>query len=161
MKRKIFEQYLYMGLGFPVLLLNVSMIRFEDDWAPDINYEQLEKCVLLLLAQKHSRLKGDEVYFVRTYFSKTLTEFGNIFGISAAGVKKWEDYGDQVTNMNAASEKLLRLYVLDQTLPETEKKLDILNYRKQVKHLIEQQFDIHGTDPLAIDTSQFDERIAM
>lgn len=160
-KRKIFEQYLFNGLGFPILLLNVPMIQFEGDWAPDIDYEVLEKSILFLLAQKHSYLKGNEIHFIRTYFSKTLQEFGDIFGVSAAAVKKWEDCGDQFTNMNEGTEKLLRLFVLDQLLPENVKKVDILDYRKKIKQLIEQRFDKHATDPIAIDTSLFDEQIAI
>lgn len=161
MKRKVFEQYLFKGLGFPILLLNVPMVEFEGDWAPDIDYEALEKCVLLLLCQKHARLKGDEVRFIRAFFLKTLQDFGNIFGVSAAGVKKWEDSEDQFTNMNEASEKLMRLYVLDQLLPETAKKNDILKYRKDIKQLIEQHFDRHGTDPVTIDSSLVDLRMAI
>jgi DNA-binding transcriptional regulator YiaG len=161
MKRKIFDQYLFKGLGFPVLLLNVPMVQFEGDWAPDVDYETLEKCILLLLCQKHSRLKGDEVHYIRTYFSYTLQSFGDIFGISPAGVKKWEDCEDQFTSMGEASEKLLRLFVLDQLLPAAVKKNDIIEYRKKIKYLIEHHFDNHATDIISIDTSQMDDRIAI
>ncbi len=161
MKRKIFEQYLFHGLGFPILLLNVPMIQFENDWAPDINYELLEKSVLILLCQKSARLKGNEIHFIRSYFSKTLQDFGNIFGVTAAGVKKWEDCEDQFTNMNEATEKLLRLFVLFQLFPESTKKSDIFSYRKKINYLIEHHFDRHGTDPIAIDTSQLDDKIAI
>lgn len=155
MNRKIFEQYLFHGLGFPILLLNVPMVQFENDWAPDINYEHLEKSALILLCQKSARLKGNEVHFIRSYFSKTLQEFGNIFGVTAAGVKKWEDCEDQFTSMNEATEKLLRLFVLFKVLPES-----IINYRK-INNLIEHHFDRHGTDPISIDTSQLDDKIAI
>ena len=131
MKRKVLEKYLYNGLGFPVYLLNVPMIKFDDTWAPDINHELLEKYVLLVLCQQLSPLTGDEVKFIRSWFAMTLQQFGDKFGVTPAGVKKWEDAEDQFTHMNEATEKLIRLYVLDCLFPQKITKEKIIRFLKK------------------------------
>ncbi len=142
MEHKIFEQYLYKGLGFPVLLLNVPMVKFDDDWALDLDHELLERGVLLRLCQKSSSLKGNEIKFIRTFFSKTLQQFGDQFRVTPACVKKWEDRGDQFTSMHETTEKMIRLFVLNNLLPEKFTETQTLNYRENIKKLIDQHFTL-------------------
>jgi len=153
MERKIFDQYCYEGLGFPIILLNVPMVKLDHDWAPEIDYELLERLVLLTLCQKSSPLKGDELGFIRDWFGLSMQKFGALFNVSSPCVKKWEDAREKPTSMQETTEKGIRLYVLDQILPETAP------YRLHIKKLIDQHFSSQDDRPISFDVIQ--EKIAI
>ena len=74
-KTKIQKEYIDMGFGFPVYLLNVPMINIRGTWIPKVNYKKLAEVVLLSLAQKPFPLTGNELKFIRTKLEMTLTCF--------------------------------------------------------------------------------------
>lgn len=90
MKRKTQDHFVYEGLGFTIHLLNVPMIKTRNEWTPDIDYNRLQKAVLLSLATKPANLTGNEISYVRKYFKRTLEAFGLEFGVSHAAVIDWE-----------------------------------------------------------------------
>jgi DNA-binding transcriptional regulator YiaG len=112
MERKIERQFVDHGCGFPVLLLNVPMIKVRGKWIPDINYEMLEKSVLLDLCHKPYKLTGSEIRFIRLYFEMTLQAFGKRFGVQHPTVIKWEKCNAAPTNMTLGTEKDIRLFVI-------------------------------------------------
>lgn len=120
MQRKIVKEYTDCGFGFPVILHRVPMIKAFGQWIPDINYKQLERGLLLALVHKPSRLTGSEVRFIRHYFKLTLQEFGERFDVRHTAVLKWEKAKDAPTRMDWSTEKDIRLYTVDQLLPEEE-----------------------------------------
>lgn len=130
MERKIQKEYIEKGLGFPIHLINAPMTRIRGEWVLDIDYNRFEIVVLLALANKASRLTGDEIHFIRLYFKMTLEKFGERFTVSHPAVKKWEGKGSHATEMMWATEKDIRLFILDQlhqkatTILETYKKLE-------------------------------------
>jgi len=85
MERKICEQFLYQGLGFPIHLLNVPMIKTRGKWTPDIDYNKLQKAILNALVKKQSSLTGNEIRFIRKYFRKTLMNLEELKKIIAKG----------------------------------------------------------------------------
>lgn len=113
-KNKIQKKFIYEGFGFPVILLNVPMVQVRGDWTPKVDYNVLEQRVLLALAQKPSRLTGDEIRFVRHSFEMTLTAFGDRFDVSHPAIIKWERSGDEAPAIKWPIEKDLRLFILDQ-----------------------------------------------
>lgn len=113
MKQKMIKKYLFEGLGFPVLLVDVPMRQMIGEWVLDIDLNLLQINVLNALIHKLSPLSGAEVRFIRKYFALTTAEFGKQFGVTHAGVLKWEKQEDNWANMNPATEKCLRLFVLD------------------------------------------------
>jgi hypothetical protein len=114
MERKIQKEYVDEGLGFPVYLINVPMIKIRNEWTPDIDYNRFEIVVLLALANKEGRLTGNEIGFIRQHFKMTLEKFGTRFTVSHPAVKKWEAKGNHPTEMMWATEKDIRLFILDQ-----------------------------------------------
>ena len=120
MDRKIVKKYIDYGYGFPVILRQVPMIKALGEWTPDINYKQLERSVLLALVHKQARLTGSEVRFIRHYFKLTLQEFGARFDVRHSAVLKWEKAADTPTRMEWSTEKDIRLFTVDQLLPEKE-----------------------------------------
>lgn len=112
MERKIKSHHIDHGCGFPIILINVPMIKVRGEWTPDINYNTLEKSVLLMLCHKPFKLTGDEIRFIRLYFEMTLQEFAKRFGVQHPTVVKWENFKNSSTNMSIGTEKDIRLFVI-------------------------------------------------
>ena len=114
MERKIQKRYLDHGLGFPVVLLNAPLVRVRGQWALHVNYNDYQKAILHLLAHKPTRLTGNEVKFVRTFFEMTARAFAERFSVKHPAVLKWEGKGDVSTQMTWSTEKDIRLFILDE-----------------------------------------------
>ncbi|MBS0654330.1 MAG: hypothetical protein JSR46_01005 [Verrucomicrobia bacterium] len=113
METKIKKKHIDYSCGFPVVLLNVPMIKLLGEWVVDINYDSLAKAVLLLLSKKSMPLTGNEIRFIRTYFGMTLREFSERLGVKHSAVVKWENTKDCFATITWGIEKDLRLFVLD------------------------------------------------
>ena len=91
MKTKIIENYTYEGLGFPIELKKVEMVFLENDWHPKIDVQKVADEVISKLAIQETRLTGNQVKFIRTYYSMPLREFGEkVVYESHIAVNKWE-----------------------------------------------------------------------
>lgn len=112
MKRKIEKSYIYEGLGFPIHLTNVPMVEVRGELILDIDFNKLQKSVLLHLCYKKTPLTGDEIKFIRKYFSLTTTAFAKLFGHTHSAVLKWENQESNIAKMNPATEVCLRLKML-------------------------------------------------
>ena len=113
MKHKIEKKYRFEGLGFPIVLTNVPMIEMRGEFILDIDFNKLQKAVLMHLCHKKIPLTGNEVKFIREYFSFTTTAFGQLFGYSHSAVLKWENQGDLIARIAPTAELCLRLYILE------------------------------------------------
>jgi DNA-binding transcriptional regulator YiaG len=116
MKTKIVKKFMYDGLGFPIELLNVQLVNINGDWVPKIDVRQVANEAIKKLSTQESRLTGNQVKFIRSYFSMPLREFGKkVVHETHAAVKKWESKGDEITSMNENTEQVLRLFIIEQT----------------------------------------------
>lgn len=113
MKHKIERTYTFEGLGFPVILTNAPMVEIRGEFILDIDFNKLQKAVLLHLCHKKTPLTGNEVKFIREYFSFTTTAFGHLFGYSHSAVLKWENQEDAFARIAPTAEVYLRLYILN------------------------------------------------
>ena len=121
---KIQKSYTDFGLGFPVQIINAPMRKIRGSWVLDLNFENYEQSVLMALAMKPTRLTGNEIKFVRNYFEMDLKSFGQRFGdVAHSAVIKWEKFLDQPTNMNWATEKDIRLFIIDKFSPRSLRKV--------------------------------------
>ena len=100
------------GFGFAVKSLNVPMIKVRGVWTPNIRYKELSITLLHALSHKTSRLTGNQVRFIRTYFEMTLEAFAKRFCVSHVAVLKWEKAGNKATAMGWSTEKDIRLFVV-------------------------------------------------
>lgn len=155
MERTTIDHFFYEGLGFPIQLINVPMMKTRGEWTPDIDYNHLQKAVLIALASKPSSLTGNEVRFIRKYFRKTLEAFGLEFGVSHAAVIDWEKEENNPVKINPATEKCIRLFIID------ELDLGDLKFRKnyhevEIKKLAEQQKSNKKVqfEPMTLDAGQ-------
>lgn len=113
MKRQIKKKYIDMGFGFPVILLNVPVIKVRGVNTLDINYKVYQEAVLEALAHKPARLSGNEIKFIRHCFEMTAEKFGKRFGnVSHPAVLKWERAKNSATEMSWSTEKDIRMEIL-------------------------------------------------
>jgi len=113
MTKKILKTYTYEGLGFPVELHEVEMIMINGEYAPKIDVRTVAEEAIKSLVLQKTKLTGNQVKFIRTYFSASLREFGKIVNESHMAVKKWEDFKNRPTNMDPNIETRIRLYIYD------------------------------------------------
>lgn len=113
MKKQITERFEYDGLGFPIVLLNVSMRTIRGEEVPDIDYNVLQRVVMENLSHKPVPLSGNEIRFIRQYLRMTLVEFAKHFGVTHAAVIKWEKTGNNLAKITPSTELYIRLYILE------------------------------------------------
>lgn len=113
MKKKIVAQFEYDGLGFSIMLLNCPVVEVRGVQVPSINYNILQRSVLLALCQKLLPLTGNEVRFIRQYMQMTYTEFANRFGVTHASVIHWEKAKNSFAKITPTTELCIRLSILD------------------------------------------------
>lgn len=128
MNKKIAKKYIYTGLGFPIELHNIEMVKIEEEFHPKINVRKIADSAIKSLVTQESRLTGNQIRFIRSYFSMSLREFAKVVNESHAAVKKWEDFADGITTMDVNIEIMLRLYVYDQVVIKKERnKIEFYN----------------------------------
>ena len=111
MQKKVVAKYTHRGLGFPVILEDVTMVKVRGAWTPKISYNALHKAVLHRLANVEGRLTGNQIRCIRHYFEMTLENFAKRLKVSHPAVLKWEKRGDKVTDMSWTTEKDIRLFI--------------------------------------------------
>ncbi len=122
METKTVKNFIYTGLGFPVGIDQVEMIKLEDEWHPKIDVKRVADLTVKMLATHKERLTGNQVKFIRTYFSMSLREFSSqVVHESHTAISKWEKLGDKVTNMDINIEMMLRLYIIERLEAKTVK----------------------------------------
>ena len=120
-KVKTQKNFLYEGLGFPVILGDVAMVNVFGEWEAHINVEKVAKMAFSMLPHKPSKFTGNEIYFIRTHLKLNRREFGELFKVSHTAVSKWEKSGNKASSISAGNELMLRLHILDQLAPSGAK----------------------------------------
>jgi len=111
--KKFKKRHVDYSCGFPVMLLNVPMTKIQNQWVLDIDYDALAKVVLLFLSKKPGPLTGNEIRFIRYYFSISMREFAHRLGVKHPAIVKWEEKKDRPTAITWGIEKDIRLFILD------------------------------------------------
>ena len=120
MKTKIKKNYLYLGLGFPIILSQVTLQYMHDEWMPKIDVYKIAAIAFSLMPSKPSRLTGREVSFIRKHLKLNKSNFAKTFSVSHTAVSKWEKTKFEVSPMSLTQEKILRLYVMDYLEPKAK-----------------------------------------
>ncbi|QDP73477.1 hypothetical protein FOG18_13335 [Legionella israelensis] len=116
MPTKIEPVFSYEGLGFPIELENIEIINISGEWQPKIDVRAVADKAIKQLAVQETPLTGNQVKFIRSYFSMPLREFAEkVVHESQKAVSEWEKKGNGPTNMNESTEQMLRLYIIEQT----------------------------------------------
>ena len=107
------KRFVYEGLGFPIILKDVFLVKKKDIWTPAIDYNKLQRQVLLELCHKSLLLTGNEIHFIRVYFEMTMESFGKQLGISNPAVLNWEKSQNKSAKINPTTELCIRLFILE------------------------------------------------
>src|SRR5438105_1785027 len=100
MAKKLMKIYTYEGLGFPIELNHVEMITVNGEDFPKIDVRAVaDKAIKALVLQK-TKLTGNQIKFIRSYFAFSLRDFSNIVNESHTAVSKWENFKNKPTNMD-------------------------------------------------------------
>jgi DNA-binding transcriptional regulator YiaG len=134
MSNKVEKRYTYTGLGFPIELYDVEMIEINGKFHPKIDVRKVADQAIESLVTKKTRFTGNQVRFIRTYFSMSLRTFAKVVNESHMAVKKWENFGDNSTKMDANIESMLRLYIYDHITKVNKRNKD--NFYNQYKKII-------------------------
>lgn len=110
MKETKRETFLYEGLGFPVLMINVPMKKMLGEWVMNINFSQLQKVAMLALVKKNGPLTGKQLRSIRHFLDLSTHRFADVLGVSHVAVLNWES---EERKMNPDTEIHLRMYVLN------------------------------------------------
>lgn len=113
MKKKSVAKFEYDGLGFPIILLNFPLANVRGIQVPDIDYNQLQRNVLLAICRKPLPLTGNEIRFIRQYMQMTYSEFAHSFGVTHASVIHWEKSKNMFAKVLPTTELCIRLCILD------------------------------------------------
>lgn len=103
----------YAGAGFPVIISEVALEAFGDEWIVKVDFFALENLLAKELCVKTARLSGNEVRFLRQWLGFSMAELAEHFGYSAPAVHKWQQRKGRPAGMHWAAEAQLRLLVLD------------------------------------------------
>ena len=109
---KTVRNFRYDVYGVPLILSSATLVEFGDDWIIEVDDDAIMETLAEAVANKHGRLTGNEVRFLRQYLEHTMRELAGYFDYTAPAVLKWERCGDMPTGMHWATEKDLRLMVL-------------------------------------------------
>lgn len=165
MERRTEETYVTEALGFPIIIKNVELRRFHDDWVPEVDWDNLQQAVLLAMAQKPAPLSGNEVRFVRHYMGKTLKEFAHHCGLkSHQAVMRWESKEDDPTGMRKSTEIVLRIRILEALPDEVWERIDSCqdSFREHLSSLMSDisQFEKgHQSVPIELLADQDDSKL--
>lgn len=119
MERKTLKRYTYEGLGFPIELHNVEMVKVLGEWVAKIDVRDIALKAIKELPFQKTRLTGNQVRFIREYFKFSLREFAKIVHQSHTAIDKWEKFKDKETNMDSNIEVVLRLHIYHELCSKT------------------------------------------
>jgi DNA-binding transcriptional regulator YiaG len=145
---KIASEYIEYGCGFPVKLRNVPMIEEQGESIPYINYNKLDKYILLEICKMPYRLTGNQVRYIRLYFEKTLKQFADILKVKHSSIIHWEKQKDNIAKITWGTELSIRLFVLYQL------ESDAKRFQQYYADLIKQNITEKASYQLDLDISQ-------
>jgi DNA-binding transcriptional regulator YiaG len=116
-EKKVIKKVIYEGLGFPIVLLNVPMIKVQGQWAMDISYKKLFNIVLEDLINKPALLDASEIKFIRKYLEMTTTDFATLLGVTHPAILHWEKGR---SHQSLSTDVFIRLFLADH-LKQTDK----------------------------------------
>lgn len=110
-KTKTKNDYIYNGLGFPILLRKATFKLINKKWLLKLDVEKLSDLVIRALTEKPTGLTGAEIRFARTYFELSQRKFADGINVSHTAVGKWEDADQDRAHIEAITEMALRAFI--------------------------------------------------
>lgn len=106
------KNYIYNGLGFPIVLEEAEFKKIKNQWVLKINVEEVADEAIRLLPTKSTGLTGAEIRFIRTYFELSKRKFAEELNVSHTAVNKWESFDQERAKIDSHVEVMLRALVM-------------------------------------------------
>lgn len=137
---KTSKTYIYEGLGFPIELHDVEMIFVNGEYIPKLDIRKIADEAIKDLILQITKLTGNQIRFIRSYFSLSLREFSNVVNESHAAVRKWENFNDQPTNMDPNIEITIRVFIYKTILIKNKNdKAKFYDQYQAITHIVSNQ----------------------
>jgi len=109
--KKTQKNYLYNGLGFPIILKQAEFKMIAGKWLLKVDVIKVADAVIRALPIKPVGLTGAEIKFVRTYFELSKRKFAEELNVSHTAVNKWEAADQERAKIDSHIEIMLRSYI--------------------------------------------------
>jgi DNA-binding XRE family transcriptional regulator len=143
---KIQNNYLYNGLGFPIILERADFKKIGEKWLLKIDVKKLSEKVIRALPYKPVGLTGAEIRFIRTYFDLSKRKFAEEIKVSHTAVNKWEEYDQERAKIDIHVEIMLRSLVKLKLNEEN----DFSNFYRGLMDDVRKFSDKTSTEPMKI-----------
>ena len=105
------KNYIYNGLGFPILLREAEFRKIRGEWLLKVDVEKVAYEVIKALPIKPAGLTGAEIRFIREYFNLSKRKFAEELNVSHTAVNKWEDTEQEKAKIDPHVEITLRAFI--------------------------------------------------
>ena len=142
MSKKILNKFIFEGFGFPIVLHNVVVEKYDGEEFPEINYNELRERTVKALIMSSKALTGAQLQFLRKYLNRSLRDLGEDLEVSHAQIKNWEDRSLEFTGMTQNQERKLKNHVLNYLISQEQRLLYDKLLIQQIEHIpAEEPFD--------------------
>lgn len=115
MNTKTKKNYIYNGLGFPVILELAHFHKVGKQWLLKVDIKKVASAVFAILPYKPMGLTGSEIRFARTHLDLSRRKLAEHLNISHTAVNKWENAGEARAHIDPLVEVALRSFLKLQT----------------------------------------------
>ncbi len=105
------KNYVYNGLGFPILLKEAEFRKIRGEWLLKVDVKKVSDEVIRALPTKSAGLTGAEIRFIRTYFDLSKRALASELNVSHTAVNKWESAEQDRAKIDSHIEIMLRAYI--------------------------------------------------
>lgn len=109
--KKFVKEYIYDGLGFPVLLEKAELMKIRGEWLLCAEFEEIADLIISALPSKPAGLTGAEIRFIRTYFNLSKRKFAEELNVTHTAVGNWEEADQKRAKIDPHVEINLRALV--------------------------------------------------
>jgi len=111
---KVARNFIYGGLGFPVIFRAVEVKEVMGELVPNINHRKLQDEAFLSLLRASFKFSGAHLSFVRNYMGLKQEDLGLRLGLSGHSmISKWEKKKAAATGMSGAIEAGVRILMYE------------------------------------------------
>lgn len=104
------KDFIYEGLGFPVLLKQVETYISRGEELPKVNHNKLNNLIFDHLLKSRFQLTGNQLNFIRGHMNLSQVEFAKKLGYeSHSTVSSWLNKGNDASGMPPQSELAVRM----------------------------------------------------
>lgn len=107
---KIVRQYVYEGLGFPIILRNIKVFKSRGLWVPDVDYNELQAEVAKNIATHLHCITGNQLRFLRLHLGYNAYGLAMKMGVHPSQICRWEKAKENEIVMSMKSRSKLMKY---------------------------------------------------